>query len=485
MSTAAAEADRTPVATVAPAPRRATPAWLPGTIVLLVLGLDRIRGRELWLDEAFSLGATHHLGSTVASTGGTMALYYTLLTPWSWLGQSAAWLRLPSLAAVAGAIVVTTALVRRTSGLRVARWTGLIAATSPTLVYCSSEARSYGLVCLLTAVAWYALDRTVADDGRGWPAVLATSLVLLPAAHGLGIVQVAMVGAATLVARPSRRVLTLVVLASFGALALVAVMFGAGVSEVGNWIDPLTVGSAVGFAGALVHTFWPMAAVLAIVGLVGMATVVARPATTPIERLRRVALVLWGPGSLVVILALSLVRPSYLPRYGSAACLAIAALVAIGLDRIELDSVRRLAPVALLGALVLTQVGATYGHPWGEAGRIVADGQRSGDQIVFGRADARMPFEAAWEQLGPDLVPTVVGPSAPLGDFDRFGSSDDLEVLVRDVDPDRRVWLVDQEYEHQASVGDLEAELVDRGYRVVDTWDLPGATHVVLLAPEP
>lgn len=476
-SRAAADDDRRPAT-----PTR-LPAWAAGAALLAALGALRLGGRELWLDEAYSQAAVHDLVGTVTRTGGTMAAYYALLTPWSWLHESPAWLRAPSLVLMVAAVAVTSAFVGRVAGRRAAMWTALVAAATPAIVVYATEARSYALVCLLAATAWYALDRVLEDAASAWRWAYLGATALLPLAHGLGTVQAVAAGVAVLLARPPRRTLGLLVAAGGCTVAVLGAMYALGIEEVGAWVEPLTVEGATTFVRMLVHPTAALALVVVVLAGVGAAWCWRAGGAMPLARFRRIALVCWGPGTMAAILVLSLVRPSQVPRYGVTAALAVAGLAGIAIAQLGRRPIERAAPIVLVVAMVLTMPPADGSQGWAVAARQVADGGVPGDQVVFGGPDARVPFEAAWSQLEPARTPVVLDGAEPLGAFDRFWDEGTAEDLLGDVTATERVWVVQIDGK-APEVTELRRALVaDAGYEQVDRWSIDDRVELWLFAP--
>lgn len=459
------------------------PTWLPGASLLVMLGFIRLGNSELWLDEAFTDAAVRHLGETLRATGATMGTYYVLLTPWSRLASSLAWLRAPSLLFMVLALVTSVSLVERTSGRRAAVWAGLVAGCLPIIVNYSAEARSYGLVCLLVATMWLALDRVLVGDRGPWGACFVVISALLPLTHGLGVVQVLMAGLAVLIARPPRGVLVLMGYAGLASASVLLAMTRIGISDVGGWIEPLSVSGALVFVRLIVHPSGLVAVVLLAAALVGAWTCVTGHRTDPSERFRRVMYLAWGPGSMAVILLISVLRASQVPRYGMAAAFALAALMGIAVDRIEGGLAAQAVPLALVAVVTFGQLNPGTEQWWTNTARLLAAEQVLGDQVVFGGADVRMPFESAWTRQRTHGEPSVLGPGDPLGSFDRFDAEPDVDVILAEVDRSERVWVVEDDQKWDGVLDQIRRSLLAEGYRNVDRWDMGDGILVWLLGP--
>ena len=106
--------------------------------------------------------------------------------------------------AMTWAVGLAAVLVGRIAGARAGRWAGLFAACAFLPVRYAAEVRSYAFVALLVTACWYCVDRVLAGDARrghwrayGW------CTVALPLFHGLAIIQVLVIGAVVLWARPA------------------------------------------------------------------------------------------------------------------------------------------------------------------------------------------------------------------------------------------------------------------------------------------
>lgn len=70
----------------------------------------------MWLDEAYTVGATNQLFDAWRETGGTQALYYLLVWPVSRLSIEPQWIRLPSVLFALLAVIVVHEVGRRIGG---------------------------------------------------------------------------------------------------------------------------------------------------------------------------------------------------------------------------------------------------------------------------------------------------------------------------------------------------------------------------------
>jgi len=124
------------------------------TIVALTVPLAYLL--NIWQDEAYTLhttaGGFAYAFHQALGFEQNAPLYFLLLTAWRHLGDSAFFLRLPSVFCIAGALALVPGLVRRyvpsaDSGL--VTW---VAAWNPFTVWAAVEMRVYALIVLLSAV---------------------------------------------------------------------------------------------------------------------------------------------------------------------------------------------------------------------------------------------------------------------------------------------------------------------------------------------
>lgn len=462
--------------------------WLPGPVVTLALATWFLPRRgSLWVDEAITMAATHNLAETLSETSGTMGIYYVLLTPWSWVTQTAAGIRLPSVVFMAIATGVLGALVGRQHGRRVGALAGAISALLYLPSYYALEARSYGLLAMLSVVSWYALDRILADEERSWIVVYLVCATAIPLTHGLGVVQVAAQLGAVALARPGPKVVRGAVFAALLSGGVAVFLLTVGINDVAQWVPPLSRKTALEFLATPLNPNYAPALLLAVVACLGVRDALQGSTDTPADRFRRLCLLFWGSGAMLMILGLSLFRPAQIPRYSISASFGLAGLLALGVRRLDARypfAVAAIAVLVLSGTHLFTSDRGNQ-EPWTEVIRTVDGRVQPGDQIAFGNQPSRIGFEATWvQESGPAL--TVVGPSEPLGRFDRFGDTASASALTTGLDPASRLWLVDwpsvsQPSRTPAVVDDL---VNTSGWVVVDRWSPGDGISLILLGKE-
>lgn len=417
------------------------------------IGLAR---RPLWADESLSVGATTQLVDTWEFTGGTMAAYYALLTPWASISHDRAWLRALSVVLALAVLPVVHRLARRLGDRFDAVLSTVLLAGSWAFVRYAQEARSYALAMLLTTASWAVLVRWARSDpstpeARRSKAAYTALIVLALFSHGLtGLQVVAQAVAVGLLPDGKARIRALlpsffVCIAALGLLTMV------GAAEVANWIPPLSLDQL----RELVEMFTGPSAVAQIgigVGLVVGAVVALRtfrrPAPGQDGWLHGVVLV-WALLPPVLLVMLSLARPYLLPRYvlGSLPALSILLMLA---TRPLRDRKLQLLAVLALGALLVAGRVSLHRAPyddWAAMARAVATEAQPDDVIAFPTQTLRPTFDYAWWELEAPVTPEVISPTGPLGVVRRI-----YPYYGDDVVPDRladaappRIWVIGAE----------------------------------------
>ncbi len=485
---------------------RAAPWWrlaAPGLVVGAATAVHRLDHRGLWLDEAYTLGAVHQLRSAVPETSWTMSAYYAVLRVWLQVSESVWWMRSLSVLAALGAIAVTVTLARRLVGAREALVAGLLLALSPMWLTYAQEARSYGFVMLAVATTWLAADHGLTDldavGRRRWWLLHTAVAVVLPLLHGLSVLQLLPQLVLLGLARVDRAT-WLRALRGIGlAVALTGILARTASDEVGDWVDPVSLES-IGFNLERFLSRWVLVcAGLGLLVLVGVAVAVlaSRRAVTAVDRARALLPVLWGVAPLVLLVAVSLARPSLVPRYAVGCVPGVALLMAAAVERTGRS--RFPAPAARAVAAVVVAVALAAGHihlhtrpldGWTVAARRIAAEARPGDTILLSREPTtRPPFEAAWRDVDPVADPVQLPAARPLGEVLRF-EPDDTDGTERwnQARAAGRIWVVAdavrQELDRLSSLTVDGVAGRPASHREVARWRAPRSSiYVVLLEP--
>jgi len=512
-----------------PGPASRLQRWGPGVgavAVLLAASLPWIRDRPLWLDEAYTVGATHDLLATWRGSGGTQAIYYLLIWPVTRVSTDAFWLRFPSVVVAAGIVLATYALGTRLRSRRAGALAALTLASTWGLARYALEARSYALATLLVTLSWWGLvgvvgagddatDEAAADTARHrWWRLHAAALLLAPLAHGMAALHFGGQLVAWALAPRGRVPWRRVALLGAGLVVEGALLFSLGAGEVADWVPPLSLGQVgnvvsllfgPGFVGPVVAAVALFAAVAAVRGLragnpgnpggsgdprpTGLAALQA----STVAGWRPVVPVIWALAAPLALLTLSAVRPYGIARYVLGSLPAVALLVGAGLDRLR----PRWAP--LVGAAVVVAVLLAPHEQVTEGGR--EDWPALVERLTTEAADGdrlvapdkyRPPIDYYWPDAGaPDLVPAA--PNDPIGEVQRF-YDDEVEALSdalrerllaeAETDSEGAVWYVDR---GPAGLGRIEALLADpaiaAAYDAAPTETFTGRLHLTRLVP--
>lgn len=469
-------------------PRRDLVTVLVPALLLVALAVTA-PAREYWLDEGYTLAAAHRLWPSLRGEHGTMGAYYALLAPWLRISEATWWLRLLSVSTMAGAVVAFTALALRQYGRAIALRAGLLACSAYMVFDLSLELRSYALVCLLVVASWAALDHGLEQpSSRSWWVLHAACCAALPFAHGLAVLQLGAQAVALLVARPGRNVLGKAFSGyaiTGGVLALLAAT-GLGNEGSGAWIVPPRWDEVPDMLRQLTSPVVPLAWTMAVAVLGGTTILVRRgiSATSPLERFRAVQPITWGVLSVLLLLGVSILRPSQVARYTVASAFGIAILMAVA--AIHLDGVARRIPVAsamlvassLLGVVILT---SDVDRPWNDAIATLERDARPGDAIVFPTDDVRLPFEANWRAEGRTAELDLIGTDEELGSLRRWLPERSVAELAEASEGAPRVWVVSEPYRHVPDRAPAYLNALADDYVVVEHHDFGGHISLDLL----
>lgn len=314
--------------------RLGVPLWLPPSLLAALVALVDVSGWSLWYDEVATYSAIDRsipdLLRMLGNIDAALGFWYLLLHLWSLVaGTSEFALRVPSVAATAAAVAITTLIGRRLGGRSTAVGAGIILALTPMLTsHHAQEARPYALAVLLACLSTWLL--LIADERRGvrWWVGYGAAVAALGLTHFLALV-ILPAHLAWCALGDRRRTLGSWVLTTSIALVAptVVVAISLGQGGVWDWIQPVTVETLLrvpvvsvgdGSLGWLLVGF----------GFAGIGALTFRG---------RALLAGWLLGPPIALLVLSVVvRPMFVERYLLFAAPALALLAAIGLGRTRL-----------------------------------------------------------------------------------------------------------------------------------------------------
>lgn len=167
--------------------RSATAVGLIAVAALLVR-LWQLDGKSLWFDEAYSVFIADQpflqIPTLLRTYDTHPPFHYMLLHLWMGVfGSSEIAVRLPSVLAGVGTVVLTFLLGRKVAGLRVGLLAAALLAISPFQVMSAQEARMYPFLTLFAAGAAYALVIGLESGSRRAWIAYAAALILALATH--------------------------------------------------------------------------------------------------------------------------------------------------------------------------------------------------------------------------------------------------------------------------------------------------------------
>ncbi|MGY6500122.1 MAG: glycosyltransferase family 39 protein [Acidimicrobiales bacterium] len=429
--------------------------WVPlgAAFAVLVTSIPTLGRKDLWLDEAFTVGATNQLLDSLYQRSGSMGLYYVLIAPWKDVSLDPAWLRFPSTLFAAAGVGLAVHLARRLFGLRVAVWSAILMVPLWGVTRFAQETRSYALVMLLTVVSWVIVIRLVdrRDDRRLWVLWGLCSAAAIYSHPLAGLAAVAQLLALRM-SDPDLR--TTVRSGAPGLIALgvllvpMAATFTQEEGAAPDWVPPLGRWS---ISDGLEMLAGPsgIAQLLVFTGLAASSIVVWRQAeeahTTQWARRAMVAW-LWVPA--VALVLISVGEPMFVGRYLIGSLPAASIVAALAITRVEPRVPRLILGAAVVALLVPGQISlhTDHGPPWREAASLIEDQLDSSERhgILFLADASRPPFEVNnYDSVTIDSLSPVY-PVEELGSnlryFDEV-SGDELRTRFDGLDV---IWLVEQ-----------------------------------------
>ncbi|GIH12769.1 glycosyltransferase family 39 protein [Rugosimonospora africana] len=459
--------------------------WLWPALLTLGLGLVRLNRPALWADELATWGAVRlswgRLFRLLHNADAVIGPYYVVEKAWTTLfGTSTVGLRLSSVLAMAVAAGLVARLGARLGG---GRWPGLLAGLGFALVPATSryaqEARPYSFTVMLAVLATLLLAGLLERPGTGRTAWYALVILLLGAAHLVGVLL--LVGhAVPVLLRRGRDLLARWLVGSVVAVLILVPLAWLGHRQRAEvaWIEPAHWRTLVGAPGV----FFGAAAVggavvvLAVLGLARTARGGARPA---------ILLACWAIAPVVVLYAIGTAIPAFFPRYLIYTMPASILLVGVFLARTgRYRAVAVLAVVAALGAPAQASIRGPAGHNHDTAGAaaIIAGGQRPGDAIVYALHEQVVPWEArdtVARYVPADRRPRDVFATRPQRLDGRLTAEEcpDLAGCLAAADPPR-IWVLRYQTHPDPldGIGEPKESLLRAHYRLARVWLVKGLT---------
>ncbi|WP_330465459.1 glycosyltransferase family 39 protein [Micromonospora zamorensis] len=484
---------------------RRLPVWLPPALLTLAVTLTGLGSAQLWRDELATWSAATRSPGDLARLAGTIDAatgpYYLLMHGWTTVfGDSTIALRAPAVLAMTVAAGLLAGLGARLVDRRGGLFAGLLFAVLPGTSRYGQEARPYALATMLAVLATVllvtALRRPSWARWAGYAAaVVALGLIhlialTLLAAHALVVLLAwwrgpAEAGVATRdhpSAERDRRVWRWLVAVVPVALLAGPLLVKARTQQSRqlNWVHLARLDDLTALPGGVTQS--------SVVGglLVGVAALGAarlgRRALLPVSAVLLPVLLLFAAGTVV---------PLWVPRYlvfvvPFACLLAGAALAAVAAPA-------ALVVVVLAGLLGLPdQAALRRTHEWprsapvdyAAAARVIADGQRPGDAVVYSPRHSWLFLDLGIEyHLGdPPRDVLVTENEVRRGDLWAAECPQPAQCLAGTT----RVWLVvsGRHAEPLAAVSGAKGDALRTDFTVTQVWQRPGLT-VALLTSRP
>jgi mannosyltransferase len=464
------------------------------TAVAAALRFHSLAAKSFWFDEGVSVAIArldwYNFARILWRREANMSLYYLLLHFWLRFGGSEFFVRSLSVFVAIAAVPVIYLLGRRLFDRQVGLVAAALLAVNAYHVQYSQDARSYSLMVLLCLLSSLYFLKCLSEPSRRNRAAYIVSSVLAVYAQFFSLL---LVGAQWLslrmldrgrVPRQTRNdwrwialltspVLAFVVTTGTGPLRWVQ---RPGLKDV--WVFALHLAGNGGPWLLLAYVASCLAALLPV-----WRTLSLRRAPWDVWRYR--FLLYWLVFPIALTLALSLVKPLFVPRYFIFCLPALLLLVACG--------VARLRPVLMAPALLLFLIlsfSGTIGSyqndmdiqrdDWRSATRYLLNHAQSGDALLFHVPMGRMPYEFYDSVLGgTPTAPTVLYPHhddrLTFLDFVEKPNDAQLEGLLPQ---HARAWLVLTYAETQSGTPDARSieltKLLGKFYPTVEQHEFPG-----------
>jgi len=311
-----------------------------------------------WVDEYLTQSAIarpwRELFNWIATRDPAPGPYYVVMKIWSSVSISPFWMRLPSVVAMASAVVVVTGLVRRLADMGVAYLTAGVLLLMPNISRYAQENRSYAFAALGAAAAAALLQRSLEKDcSSWWPAGYGAAVAAMGLAHLYTLTLVPALVIAAL-ARPAGQRKSAfwrtVIPAAIAVVVILPYIYLNLAHPTGASIEgPLTVYSLLRLVRAIMP--YELAAALVAISILGITASRRQLVYRPLLVLALAWTVV--PTLLLLVAKIAVDLPVTRSRYLLFVMPGLAMLVALGLRRIAVIS----APLAVAVLVVMAFLG--------------------------------------------------------------------------------------------------------------------------------
>jgi mannosyltransferase len=475
------------------------------SLLLLIAGIAAIlrfhalAAKSFWFDEGVSVAIArldwYNFARILWRREANMSLYYLFLHCWLHFGGSEFFVRALSVLLAIASVPVIYMLGRHLFDSRVGLIAAALLAVNAYHVQYSQEARSYSLMvllCLLSSL--YFLKCMTAPSRRNRTAYILSSILAVYAQFFSGLLVIAQWVSLSFLegqqpaAQTRSRIRSDWRWIAFLISPVVIFIAATGTGPL-RWVQRPGLKDLWVFSLHLTGNGGP----LLLLAYVAACLAGLLPASSA-RRARRVLweawryrfLLLWLLLPILLTLALSLIKPLFVPRYFVFCLPALLLLVACG--------VTRLRPAWLMGPAVLflcvlslRGTLGSYKHDldiqrddWRSATRYVLDNSRPGDALLFHVPMGRMPYEFYHSVLNPaSAAPAMLYPyhGDHLTFLDFVEKPNDAEI-ERSFPQHPRAWLVLTYAETQSGLPDARSReltgLLGSFYPAVERREFPG-----------
>lgn len=453
---------------------------------------------SMWLDEAYTRAAMHHLKGTPSGERATMPLYYLFMAAWGKVSLAAWWLRLPSMMAGLAMLPITQRLARRVGGSGAAIVAPMSLAVMPMFGAKAIEARSYLIWACCTAlfllIVVHGDERRTGDRPR-WDAFFWAAVVAILGTFVNGLFVIGMLPALVYaVAAPRAGDLLRRLAPAFIGCFIVTVFLRRWASGVANgWLNPQN--PVEGLVTSYLSGWTLLAVILGLLLAFGIVADVGRFRANhhPIHVLS----VAW---ILLPICAMFVFRRKFAvwdPRYLVLIAPAVAIMIAVGTTRSirliagRIGGLRGFKPAPLFAVAVLVAaVSIPAPRPpseriedWNGAAQLIATRAQPGDAVFFEYIPVglyfRVPFTVAWQTLHhPPTLPSVYEPRPVDKQLVRFDPRYPKTEAYRRALRYERIWMIG--YRATRSVHAEREPSFARTFRLAETHEFAGDIEVRL-----
>jgi mannosyltransferase len=444
----------------------ASPAWFDASVLSIIVGvaaalrLHSLAAKSFWFDEGVSVAIArldwYNFARILWRREANMSLYYLFLRGWLHFGDSEFFVRLLSVVFAVASIPVVYLLGRRFFDSRIGLFAAALLATNAYYVQYSQDARSYSLMVLLCTLSSFYFLQALKEPSRRNRAgyILVSVLAVYAQFFSLLLLAAQWLSLRMLDRNQSPRqnkndwrwiaLLVAPIVAFVGTTGTGPLRWVQRPSLKDLWVFGLHLTGnggtllLLGCAGACIAAVAPVWTTL-------------RIETVSWESWRYRVLLCWLLFPPFLTLALSLVKPLFVPRYFIFCLPALALLVASGLTRLRSNWLIGTA-LSLMLILSLRGTAAYYKQDldiqrddWRAATKYLLGHAEPGDALLFHVPMGRMPYEFYVSVLGslPSSAPFVLYPHH--GDritFLDFVEKPNDGELQRLLPQHKRAWLV-------------------------------------------